>query len=80
MNDTNFDIYAKFSPTTNDADLLLMMQRLLDERFSLKLHREPHAFSVYALIAERPGPKLHPRPRPSHISSAPEKATQSASP
>ncbi len=64
MDETNFDIYAKFPAPTTDADLLLMMQRLLHERFRLKLHRETHLFSVYALVAERPGPNLHPTPTP----------------
>jgi uncharacterized protein (TIGR03435 family) len=60
MDAENFDIAAKFPPNTSDAEVLLMLQRLLDERFKLKLHREPHEFSAYALVADKRGSKLRP--------------------
>jgi len=56
----NFDISAKYPPETSEEQSLLMFQRLLDERFKMKLHREPREFSVYALVAGKIGPKLHP--------------------
>jgi uncharacterized protein (TIGR03435 family) len=54
-----FDIYAKFPPESTSSEMLLMLQRLLDERFQLKLHRVAREFSVYALVAGKGGPKLH---------------------
>ncbi len=56
----NFDISARFPAETPDSQMLLMLQRLLDERFRLKLHREPREFSVYALVVDKRGPKVRP--------------------
>jgi uncharacterized protein (TIGR03435 family) len=60
----SFDISAKFPPETSDSQELLMLQRLLDERFHLKLHREPREFSVYALVVDKRGPKVRPSATP----------------
>jgi uncharacterized protein (TIGR03435 family) len=54
----NFDISAKFPPETSDSQAVLMLQRLLDERFKLKLHHESREFSVYALVVDKRGSKL----------------------
>ena len=54
-----FDIFATFPPDTPNAEMLLMLQRLLDERFKLKLHRETKEFTAYALLVAKGGPKLH---------------------
>ena len=59
LDSERFDIYATFPPDTSDAKMLLMLQRLLDERFKLKLHRETKEFTAYALVVDRGGPKLH---------------------
>jgi uncharacterized protein (TIGR03435 family) len=50
----NFDIQARFPPDTPRLKFLQMFQRLLEERFSMVLHREPREFSVLALV---PGKK-----------------------
>jgi uncharacterized protein (TIGR03435 family) len=60
----NFDISAKFPPETSDSHMLLMLQRLLDERFKMKLHREPREFSVYALVVDKRGSKAQPSATP----------------
>jgi uncharacterized protein (TIGR03435 family) len=60
----NFDISAKFPAGTSDSDALLMLQRLLDERFKLKLHHESREFSVYALVVDKRGSKVHPSATP----------------
>jgi uncharacterized protein (TIGR03435 family) len=60
----HFDIAAKFPPETSDSQMLLMLQRLLDERFKMKLHREPREFSVDALVVDKRGSKLHPSATP----------------
>jgi uncharacterized protein (TIGR03435 family) len=57
-----FDISAKYPPETPRAGFLLMFQRLLDERFGLRIHRESREFAGYALILARRGPKLRPSP------------------
>ncbi len=54
----NFDISAKFPPGTSDSDVLLMLQRLLDERFRLRLHHESREFSAYALVVDKRGAKV----------------------
>ncbi len=65
MDSERFDIHAKFPPETTEPRVLLMLQRrLLDERFKLKLHREPRQFSVYALVLDKRGPKLRPTTTP----------------
>lgn len=56
----NFDIAVKFSPGTSDSQVLLMLQRLLDERFRLKLHRESQEFPGYALVVDKHGSKVRP--------------------
>jgi uncharacterized protein (TIGR03435 family) len=60
----NFDISAKFPPETSEAKMLEMLQRLLDERFRLKLHKEPREFAVYALVADPRGAKVLPSKTP----------------
>jgi uncharacterized protein (TIGR03435 family) len=64
MDAENFDISAKFPSGTSESQVLLMLQRLLDERFKLKLHREPHEFSAYALVIDKRGSKLRPAAEP----------------
>jgi uncharacterized protein (TIGR03435 family) len=59
-----FDISAKFPADTKDPDVLLMLQRLLDERFKLRLHREMREFSVYALTEAKGGAKLQTAAQP----------------
>jgi uncharacterized protein (TIGR03435 family) len=54
-----FDISAKFSPETPGRDVLLLLQRLLDERFELRNHRESREFSAYVLVLGKNVPKLH---------------------
>jgi uncharacterized protein (TIGR03435 family) len=64
MDTENFDISAKFPLGTSDSQVLLMLQRLLDERFKLKLHRESREFSVYALVIDKRGSRLNPTATP----------------
>jgi uncharacterized protein (TIGR03435 family) len=63
MDSERFDISAKFPPETANPDVLLMLRRLLDERFALKLHRESKEFAVYALVVAKGGSKLRPAAR-----------------
>jgi uncharacterized protein (TIGR03435 family) len=63
LDSENFDIAATFPPETANPGVLVMLQRLLEERFQLKLHRETKEFSAYALVVAKGGPKLHPAVR-----------------
>jgi uncharacterized protein (TIGR03435 family) len=49
--------------SVNAADLRLMLQKLLADRFKLKLHEESKEVSGYALTIAKGGPKSVPRPR-----------------
>ena len=53
-----YQIDATMSPTTTKAEFQVMMQRLLEERFHLTVHREPRSFPGYELVIAKGGPKL----------------------
>ncbi len=53
-----FDIAAKPPAGSKDADLPLMVQSLLLERFNLALHRETKESPVYGLLVAKNGPKF----------------------
>jgi uncharacterized protein (TIGR03435 family) len=54
-----YDITAKAAAAESRAQLMRMLQALLEERFQLKLHREIREMPVYALVVAKNGPKLH---------------------
>jgi uncharacterized protein (TIGR03435 family) len=58
-----FDIVAKASTSTPDADLHVMLQNLLIQRFSMKMHVETRSLPIYALTLARAdrqiGPDMH---------------------
>ena len=60
----NFDISAKYPAGTPDAQVMQMLQRQIEERFQLRLHREMRDFSAYALLLTKDGPKFKPSVRP----------------
>jgi uncharacterized protein (TIGR03435 family) len=62
INSEMFDIEAKAESPTTEAQLKLMLQTLLAERFKLKLHREEREMPVYALVATRNGIKFPKAP------------------
>jgi uncharacterized protein (TIGR03435 family) len=53
-----YQIDATMPPTTTKAEFQVMMQRLLEERFHLTVHREPRSFPAYELVVAKGGPKL----------------------
>ena len=53
-----FDIVAKAPTDTPEPTLRTMLQRLLAERFSLQLHREPRPIRHYDLEVAKSGAKL----------------------
>src|SRR5205823_199443 len=58
LSSERYDIAARTSPQTSQADLRLMLQALLTERFKLTIHREAKELPVYALVAAKGGTKL----------------------
>lgn len=52
------NIYAKAAGPVSLAQCRLMTQRLLEERFKLKLHRETKEMSVYMLVVGKEGSKM----------------------
>ena len=57
-----YDIIAKTSPNATQADLRIMLQVLLADRFQLVTHRETKDTPVYALVAPKGTSKLTPAP------------------
>jgi uncharacterized protein (TIGR03435 family) len=53
-----YDIIAKASAATPKEQLLLMLRKLLAERFDLRVHRERRQLRVYTLVVARRGPKM----------------------
>jgi uncharacterized protein (TIGR03435 family) len=60
----HFDIAAKLPDGASADQVPQMLQRLLEERFELKLHHESKEFPVFALMAGKSGAKLQPSPPP----------------
>jgi len=54
-----YDFVAKVSPDASKEQRMLMLQKLLAERFKLVAHRETKELPIYALVAGKNGPKLH---------------------
>ena len=55
-----YDIVAKAEGTASDAQIRLMVQSLLADRFKLKLHRESRELSAYVISVGKTAPKLVP--------------------
>jgi uncharacterized protein (TIGR03435 family) len=55
-----FDIVARPEKRSNRAQVLQMVQTLLEDRFRLKFHRETKELPVFALVIAKNGPKLKP--------------------
>ena len=58
-----FEVEGKSAGNATRAQLLLMLQSLLEDRFQLQFHRETRELPVYALVASKSGLKLPP-PKP----------------
>jgi uncharacterized protein (TIGR03435 family) len=53
-----FDVEAKSEALVPVAEMRLMLQRMLADRFTLRLHREPREMQGYALVVATGGAKL----------------------
>jgi uncharacterized protein (TIGR03435 family) len=75
-----YDIAATFAPPdAAQEDVRLMLQRLLAERFGLRVHREDRRLAVYELTGAKPGvlgPQLKPSPSQADCAVAPPAAPQ----
>jgi uncharacterized protein (TIGR03435 family) len=60
MNSDAYDIRAKAAGPAKDAELRLMLQSLLAERFHLATHRESKTVQGYFLVVARNGLKIKP--------------------
>jgi uncharacterized protein (TIGR03435 family) len=60
LGNDRYDIVAKMPNPAPDAQMRLMIQTLLADRFKLTLHREKKELQVYALIQGKNPPKLRP--------------------
>jgi len=55
-----YDIDAKAAGVATKEQLAVMLRTLLTDRFRLSFHREAKEESVYELVTDRNGPKIHP--------------------
>jgi uncharacterized protein (TIGR03435 family) len=55
-----YAVDAKASGNPEHAQMMLMLQSLLEDRFQLQIHRESREMPVYALVPARSGLKLPP--------------------
>jgi uncharacterized protein (TIGR03435 family) len=53
-----FEIQARAEHPSSEGQIKQMVQRLLADRFKLKLHRETREIPIYALVVGKNGPKL----------------------
>jgi uncharacterized protein (TIGR03435 family) len=53
-----FDVEAKIPPGATQADMMLMFQALLKERFHLELHREMREMPVFDMVVAKGGLKM----------------------
>lgn len=60
LSDRQFSITAKVPAGATREEALLMWQKLLADRFLLKIHRAPRPTPVYELVVAKNGPKFKP--------------------
>jgi uncharacterized protein (TIGR03435 family) len=60
INDDRFEIQAKPAKDANPAQVMTMLQNLMEERFRMKVHRENREVPVYDLVVDKGGAKLAP--------------------
>jgi uncharacterized protein (TIGR03435 family) len=61
--DTNeYEIDARSEGEAAPEELRLMLEALIKERFGFSFHRDMRQMTVYALVIDKGGPKIHPLP------------------
>jgi uncharacterized protein (TIGR03435 family) len=61
LDSTRYDVTAKREGKRQPAEVPLMIQSLLKDRFQLAIHRETRELPIYALVVARKDGKLGPR-------------------
>jgi uncharacterized protein (TIGR03435 family) len=70
-NEDKFDVIAKAeSPEAGPAEVTVMLQTLLSDRFKLAVHRETKDLSGFALIVGKNGHKLQPAREDERVGAA----------
>ena len=64
LNTESYDIEAKAEGNPDLAQIRLLLQSLLAERFQLAIHREQKELAVYVLSVAKGGPRLSPPDNP----------------
>jgi uncharacterized protein (TIGR03435 family) len=59
VEDERYDIVAKADGAVQDDQLMLMLRRLLADRFKLRRHTESKEMQAFSLVVGKNGPKLH---------------------
>jgi uncharacterized protein (TIGR03435 family) len=59
LDSQRYDIVAKPAGHASEAQLKLMLQTLLADRFKLSLHRESREMQTYAMVVAKNGVKFH---------------------
>jgi uncharacterized protein (TIGR03435 family) len=72
VNSERYEIDAKADGNATRAQLFLMLQSLLEDRFQLKIHRETRELGVYALVPAKSGLKLPPPKAGSCVAPPPD--------
>jgi uncharacterized protein (TIGR03435 family) len=60
----HFDIVAKADAPATEAQMKLMLQTLLTDRFNLSFHRQSRELKAFALTVAKGGAKVHPAAAP----------------
>jgi len=58
LDSDRYDVEAKPAPGATQADMMLMFQTLLKERFHLELHREMREMPVFDMVVSKGGLKM----------------------
>src|SRR5271165_3406478 len=73
LGDRRFDIMAKAAGPAPEAELRTMLQALLSERFTLKLHKETKELPAYVLIVAKGGIKFRESKEEGDLAAEPDK-------
>lgn len=71
ITELRFDIDAKLPEGAPASSVNAMLQNLLEDRFSVRFHRESREVPGYALVAAKGGPKLTPAAPPPAAAAEP---------
>ena len=55
-----YELQATMDASATEDEVRLMLQKLLEDRFKLAVHRETKEFQGYALVVAKNGPKIKP--------------------